>query len=135
MFHIFFSVNYWITKYIFKNREYPLFSTIAVVSLYQFFTLLFFYDIVFYQIYNRRDLVIDDSKIIGFLVFTVILLINYFYYIKSTRAKKIITNFNKLEMKVKFIYKSISIFVMLLIVFFTILMSYSIRNNIHWFKL
>jgi len=133
MFHIFFSVNYWITKYIFRNRKYPLFSTIAIVTAYQFFTLLFIYNLIFYQVYNRRDLVMDESKIVGFSVLTVVLLINYFYYIKSTRAKGIINEFNRLEIKVKFIYKSISIFVMLLIIFFTILMAYSIRNNIHWF--
>ena len=52
MFHILFSVNYWVTKYVFRKRKYPLFSTIAITTAYQFFTLLFIYDLIFYQVYN-----------------------------------------------------------------------------------
>ena len=132
MFHIFFSVNYWITRYVFRNREYPLFSTITIVTAYQFFTLLFFYKLVFFHIYHRRDLVMDESKIVGYSVMTIILLLNL-YYFKLKKAEKIINNFNKLKVKEKFIFKLISIIVMILIIVLTILMAYSIKNNIYWF--
>ena len=132
MFHIFFAVNYWITKYIFRNSDYPLFSTIFVVTAYEFSTLLFLYQLVFYQIYHRRDLVTDESKIIGFSVITIILLLNFYYFKNSKRTMKILKNFNELKKESRFIYKLISILFMLLVIVLTIYMLYSIRNNIHW---
>ena len=38
---IFFYINYNITFKLFKNKEYPVFSSIVVITFYQVFTLLF----------------------------------------------------------------------------------------------
>ena len=131
MFHVFFAVNYWITNDVFRNKEYPIFATTVVVSVYQFFILLFIYDLIFFQVYNKRNLVIDDSKIVGFTVITILLFMN-FYYFKSKKVKKILNHFNELERSSQIMYKLFSIVLMLLIIASTIYMSYSIRNNIQW---
>ncbi len=132
MFHIFFAVNYWITKYIFRNKEYPIFSTIVVVTAYQFFTLLFLYNFIFYQIYHRQDLIKDKSNIIGYAIMTIIILLN-FYYFKSKKVKKILDEFNNLDKKSKLVYKILSITYMVLVIVLNIIMVNSTRNHTYWF--
>ncbi len=133
VFHNFFGVAYWLSTRVYKNKEYPIFSSIISIALYQFLTLLVLFYFVFYQILNRRDLILDESKIFGYIVITIILGLNFYYFQHLNKAREAINGFNNLPKRSKLFYKITFISYTFLIVGLLIGMAYSIRNNIYWF--
>ncbi len=129
---IFFYINYNITFKLFKNKEYPVFSSIVVITFYQVFTLLFILDFILFQILDRRDVVLERSEILGFIIITIILIFNYFYFHKKERYKKIINKYNEVNKQKVNLYYTISIVYMIFIILLNIYSVYSIKNNIHW---
>jgi len=129
----FFCVNYWITSFVFKNKSYPLFSTILVLTLYEFFALLFIFDFVAFQILGQRGMIINRNMLIGFIIMTIILLYNYFYFTLKGRYLNILIDFKKDDNKNRIYSFVFSITLMLIIIILNIYSVYSIRNNIIWF--
>ncbi|WP_210725390.1 hypothetical protein, partial [Candidatus Ulvibacter alkanivorans] len=67
MLKIFFCVNYEATVKIFKNKDYPFFSTVLALVIFEFFTLLFIIDFVIFQILERRDILLERNKVYGII--------------------------------------------------------------------
>lgn len=133
IFNVFFSVNFWLVTKLYKNKDYPIFSTILGVSTYQFFTLLFIFDFYRFQILDNRNLMTGESKTPGFIVMTIILYLNYYFYSRKKQYVEILNNFDKLSKTNKKLSFIISILYMLIVITLTVLSVYSIRNNIKWF--
>jgi hypothetical protein len=131
MFHIFYSVNYWLANRVFNNRDIPVFSAVIYLSLIQSFTLFNIYDFIFFHLYHRRDIIIDVGNVRGYTIITIILIMNLLYF--SKRSNKILKEFDKLEKRKKTIYKIISVFYILSVIVFTIIIGFSIKNNRYWF--
>lgn len=132
MLDIFFNVNYWLTVRFFKNKDYPIFSTIIVVAFYQIFSILFILDFVLFQILDRRDIILERSKISGFIVITIILIFNYIYFYNKERYKKILSKYKNLDKEKKTLYNILCITYMVLVIVLNICSIYSFKNNIHW---
>lgn len=131
MLDLFFSVNYWLTVRVFKNKDFPVFSTIIIVTFYQIFSLLFVFDFFVFQVLDRRDVIFERNKIIGFLIITIVLIFNYIYFKYENRYSKILDNYKKLDNK--HIYNVVSILYMILVLVLNVYSVYSIKNNIKWF--
>ena len=131
MFDFFFYLNYRITTELFKNKSYPVISTIAVVTFYQFFTLLFLVDFISYQILGNTNFIRDRQKVFGFILITLLLVLNYLYF-NSNRRGKILAQFKKMDKNVKKGYSFLGVVFMVLVWILTILQAYSIKNNIYW---
>lgn len=131
MFNFFFSLNYWITTQIFKNNSYPIISTVAVVSMYQFFVLLFLFDFISFQVLNDKSLIIGRNKIYGFSVISILLIANHFYF-NSQRLKIVLKNFNQMKRSTRLRYSILGVFFMMLVIILTVFQAYSIKNNIKW---
>lgn len=131
MFDFFFYLNYRITTEFFKNKSYPVISTIAVVSFYQFFTLLFLVDFISYQVLGNINFVRDRQKIFGFILITLLFVLNYIYF-NSNRRKKILVQFKKMDRNTKRRYNFLGVIFMIFVWVLTIFQAYSIKNNIHW---
>ena len=129
--NVFFSVNFWIINKIFKNNDYPFWSTVIAVSTYEFFSILFLFEFYFFQILKQRNLLISDSKLFGFLVLTFILILNFIYYQK--RQSKILNDFKQLNTKKQNLYKFLSITYIIALITLTIINVNNIRNNEYWF--
>jgi succinate dehydrogenase hydrophobic anchor subunit len=132
MLNIFFSVNYWLTVRIFKNKSYPLFSSIIVVTFYQFFSILFIFDFLFYQVLDRRDIILERGKISGYIVITVILIFNYIYFNNKNRFQRILNDYKNLNKNKKTLYNILCVMYMILIIVLNVYSAYSFNNNIHW---
>ncbi len=133
IFDIFFSVNFWLVTKLYKNKDYPIFSTIIGVSTYQFFTLLFIFDFYQFQILDNKNLIIGESKTPGFIVMTIILFLNYYFYSRKKQYIDVLKKFNKLSQTNKKLSFVVSILYMIMIIALTVYSVYSIRNNIKWF--
>lgn len=128
----FFSVNYRIVSDFFKNKDYPIFSTILAVTFYEFFTLLFIFDFILFQILDKRFLILNRSNSVGFIIITLILILNYFYYIRNGRYKILLSNFDRMNIKNRKLSFIISIMIMIFIIVLNVLSVYSIKNNLNW---
>ncbi len=133
IFNIFFSVNFWLVTKLYKNKDYPIFSTIIGVSTYQFFTLLFIFDFYRFQILDNKNLIIGESKTPGFIVMTIILFLNQYFYSRKKQYIDVLKKFNKLSQTNKKLSFVVSILYMIMIIALTVYSVYSIRNNIKWF--
>lgn len=74
----------------------------------------------------------ERSEILGFIIITIILIFNYFYFHKKERYKKIINKYNEVNKQKVNLYYTISIVYMIFIILLNIYSVYSIKNNIHW---
>lgn len=131
MFNFFFGLNYWITTKIFRNNSYPIVSTIVVVSFYQFFAVLFLFDFLSFQVFDDKSLILQRKKIYGFIVISVFLGANYFYF-DARRQKKVLSDFHKMKRSKKLIYSIFGVLFMIVILALTVLQAYSIKNHISW---
>ena len=133
IFDVFFSVNYWLMVNVYRNKEYPFFSTILTITLYEFFALLFILDFILFQVLDMRSVSVNRSKSFGFLAITIILIFNYYYYSRNNRYKEVLSDFKKLNKKSRNYAFIISILFMIVTVVLTVYLAYSLRNNISWF--
>ncbi len=99
---------------------------------YQIFSILFILDFVLFQVIDRRDIILERSKIFGFVGITLILVFDYFYFHYKNRYEKILDNYKKLEKEKKVLYNILSIVYMVLVIILNIYSIYSFKNNIHW---
>jgi len=128
MFHNVYSLSYWLANKVFSNKEIPIFSAVINISIIQIFTIDFLFELLVYQTYHRRDLTLNSEKI-GYILITIILILNWMYY--SKHSNEILKKFETKNEKL--IYKVIFITYIFMLIISTILMSISIRNNDYWF--
>jgi len=124
---------WYLYKYFKKGREIdPLFSSVCAIVGLQVLNLIFIQGILFFHLYDMRDLLFDKTPIIGAVIITILLSLNYFYF-KSVDKNKLNQNYNglpnwlrKRNIFIYWIYIIISVVLAIIIVV-------SIRNNTKWF--
>lgn len=125
--YLFYRVYWWNTSII-KNESYPLFGAVVGVSFFQVFNIMFVSDFILYIFLERRDLVVQQDRIIGIIIVTIVLALNGFYFHKKYAT--IIEKAKKLEASNK---RLMDVFVLIYItmtLMTTIGLAYMIRNNI-----
>lgn len=132
MFYKFFCVNFEITAKLFRNRDYPFFSTILSLVIYQFFTILFINDFITFQILRRRDIIMERDMTYGIILISLLIVANYSYFSHNNRYVKIWNSYLNYSKKKKMKYRLFSSLVMVTIIVLNILMVYSLRHNINW---
>lgn len=133
MMNFFFCVNYEITTRLFKNKEYPFFSTILSLVAFQFFSILFVTDFILFQILGKREILLERDTGYGILIICILIFCNYYYYSNNMRYLKMLKIYEELPFKKKLFYRVISFFVILLLVILTLYSVFCIKNNVRWF--
>ena len=130
MFHDFYSLCYWLANKVFNNRKIPVFSAVINISLFQILTLKFLFELIVYQLYHERNIILN-SNVRDYIFITIIIFLNLIYY--SKQSDEILKKFDKKNDNEKLIYKVVFIAYILILIILTIMMSISIRNNNYWF--
>lgn len=122
----------WNTKIV-GNTSYPVFASSVAVALFQVLNLKFLFDFLFYVILNRRDLVIKNGSVYGYVIVTLVLLSNLYFFQKRKNIKDILKWVGKLTKKQK--RNRILQFAAYLVFSLTttLYLAYLIRNNIMLF--
>ena len=79
---------------LFKNKDYPYFGTVVIFTGYIVLSLLLLFDLIVYHLLNDRDTIVNDDRVIGIMIITLIFSFNYWYFHK--KLDKLKTHF---EMK------------------------------------
>lgn len=119
----------WLVTDIFKNKDYPYFGTIVLLTGYQVLTLLFIFDVFVYHILDMRAIIINDNRITGTLIITIIFGFNFKFYQKKlnnyNKKFKILESSKKRNLKILFI--SYLIFLILFIGYNSYLIRYNLK--------
>ena len=131
MYHylFYFFYNYYDRTERWKEAKIPFLSTILVISVLLMFNFLFIRDFITFHLNGFRYHYFQYEN---FIVPTIFIGLNYWYFKKNDRFKKILTDHKNItENKKSKFY--IAWTYMILSVTLLILMGYSVRNNIRWF--
>ncbi|GAA3596698.1 hypothetical protein GCM10022396_12550 [Flavivirga amylovorans] len=127
------SFFWFLYSYFKKGKEIdPLFSSVCAIVGLQVLNLIFLQGLFFFHLTNKRDLLFDKTPILGFIIITLLLAVNYFYF-KSANLKKIENDYNTAIRNNRNTYKFIYFAYIISSTIIVILMLYSIKNNIKWF--
>jgi len=127
--YLFYRV-YWWDNAVIKNSGYPIFSAVIGVSFFQVFNIKFICDFIFYIVLKRKDLIVQQDKIIGIIIVSLVLVINWAYFYKNSSATlEKIKRFNATQKK---IWDTIVIAYMLITLMTTIGLACAVRNNIYF---
>lgn len=127
----FISVINWLVTDIFKNKDYPYFATIVFLTTYEVLTLLLIFDVTNYHFLNDRDIIVNDNRIIGTIIITLIFGFNYKFY--QNKVGRYAVEFKNQNNSNKSVIKLFSILYLLSITGLTIYNAYLIRNNLKLF--
>lgn len=124
--YLFYRVNWWDNRIV-KNNSYPIFSAVLGVSFFHVLNIKFISDFILYIILQRRDLIVNQDKVVGLIVVSTILVFNWIYFrrIHSVTIEKI----EQLAKSQKRIWDVVIILYMLISLITTIGLAYIIRNN------
>lgn len=86
--YLFYRIFWWNIKIV-KNDTYPYFASVIGVSFFQVLNLQFIIDMIGIIFFNKRWINETNSKILGFIVVSLFLLINFSIY-QKTRSFNII---------------------------------------------
>ncbi|MGQ1786746.1 hypothetical protein [Saccharicrinis sp. GN24d3] len=125
--YLFYRV-YWWDNTVVKNNSYPVFSAVIGVTFFQVFNVKFINDFIFYIILQRKDLIVQQDKIIGIAIITIILGLNWIYFHK--KASMLLEKIKQLKTNHKRILDITIIVYMILTIITTIGLAYMVRNNI-----
>ncbi len=131
-FDYFFYRNYWWDIKIIKNKDYPIFASIVGVSFFQVMNVFFIKSFIQFQLLDRKDVLDNEQNLLGIIIVAIILVANYIYFNKSKRYKNIINKYRLWNSNRKYIYDILSVFYIIVTFISTIMIAYSVRNNIHW---
>ena len=115
----------------FKNKEYPYFGTIVIFTGYIVLSLLLVFDFIVYHVLDDRDTIVNDDRVIGTIIISLIFSFNYWYF--RDKLDKFIIDFKKKSNSSKRIIKIFSILYIFLIIGMLIYNSYLIRYNLKLF--
>jgi len=118
---------YWWDNRIVKNNSYPIFSTVLGISFFHVLNIKFLSDFFLYIILNRRDLIVNQDKVYGFVVVFFIISINWIYFKRIHPV--VLAKMEQLDKKQKRIWDIVIILYMLITLATTIGLAYIIRNN------
>lgn len=118
----------WWDNHVVKDSTYIILSSAISVSFFQVLNIKFLSDLVFYALLDRRDLVVQQDKIVGILIVSAVLVVNYFYYHKM--ASSISQGIKNLNIHKRRIWDAIIIIYMIITIVTTIGLANMIRNNI-----
>lgn len=113
-----------------KEAKVPFFSTILVISVLLMFNFLFIRDFITFHLNGFRY---QNFQYENFIVPTIFIGLNYWYFKKDDRFKRILSchknTKNKKNLKFYLAWSYMILSVVLLV-----LMGLSIKNNVRWFK-
>lgn len=118
---------YWWDNRIVKNPSYPIFSTVLGVSFFHVLNMKFLIDFIFYIVLNRKDLIVNQDKVYGFIVVFLIISINWIYFKRIHPV--VLDKMEQLNKKQKRIWDIVIVLYMLISFATTIGLAYMIRNN------
>jgi len=113
-----------------KGEKYGFYSTIFSLAALISLNLLFFQNLFLFQIMDRRDILFNFPKAEKFIVPTLIILFCYYYF--NSRFKLIIKQYNFYSIQKKNNIRIWSVLYIVVTVISSIIIFYSVKNNIKW---
>ena len=111
-----------------KEKNFPFFSTVLVISALLMLNFLFIRDLIAFQLNGIRYKHFPNEN---FFVPTIFIAMNYWYFKKNDRFKKILTFHRNTSKKNNLKFYTTWVYIVLSVVL-VIIMGYCIRNNIRW---
>jgi hypothetical protein len=124
--YLFFRIHWWNTNVI-RNENYPIFGAIIGVASFQSLNIKFISDFILYVILDRRDLIVNQTKTVGIIVVTIVLVLNGIYYQKF--GVEVIEKFKSYSKDKRTRHDVIILFYIIITLVSTIGLAYMIRNN------
>jgi hypothetical protein len=128
---VFISTLNWLVKDVFKNKEYSYFATIVLLTGCEVLTFLFIFDFSFYHLLDNRELIVNDDRILGTILISIIFIFNLWFY--KNRLNKYNLDFSIIEDSKKRNIKILSVLYLILIISLIMYNSYLIRYNLKIF--
>lgn len=113
-----------------KGEHYGFYSTIFSLTTLISLNILFVKNLFLFQIMNRRDVLFNFPKEEKFIVPTLIILACYYYF--KPRFKVISKQYNSYSIRKKHTIRFWSLLYIVVTVISSIVILYSVRNNIKW---
>ena len=107
----------------------PLFSSVCAMVGLQVLNLIFVQGLFFFHLNDKRELLFDKTPVFGFVIITILLGVNYFYF-KSIDLKKLENDYSTFVSSRVTMYKLIYLVYIISSIILVLFMLYSIRNNI-----
>lgn len=112
-----------------KEQNIPFFSTVLGIAALQIINFAAVKDFILFHLLNSRNLYFKNDT---FIVPTVFIAFNFWYFWHGTRYKHILKQFNNRTKEEKQPYRIVSWIYIVVSILFVILMGYTVRNNIKW---
>ncbi len=125
--YLYYRVHWW-DSVVIKNNSFPVFSNVLGVSFFQVLNIKFISDFIFYVMMNRKDLIVHQDRIVGILIITSIVVVNWLYF--SKKSSEVIKVCSELLKSKKVTWDIVLIFYILATLVTTIGLAYMVRNNI-----
>ena len=77
---IFISTLNLLVKDVFKNKEYTYFATIVLLTGCEVLTFLFIFDFFCYHLFDNRELIVNDDRILGTTLISMLFIFNLWFY-------------------------------------------------------
>lgn len=124
--YLFFKIYRW-NNNIIKNNSYPILGAVIGVSFFQILNIKFITDFIIYVLLDRKDLIVEQGKIVGILIVTIVLVLNGFYY--NRYGIKIIEKIKSFTKSLRRKRDVISIAYIIITLITTFGLAFMIRNN------
>lgn len=126
--YLFYRIFWWNIKIV-KNSAYPYIASVIGVSFFQVLNSQFIIDMIGVLFFDKRWINETDSKILGFIVVTVFLFINFLVYQKTKSFNIIKMKFNYWSNQKKKLFDILCILYIATTIFSISYISYYIRNR------